>query len=380
MIVNRFSIALVTLISINALAQTNISNTRASDGVDHDLIYWLSIPPSVTGAMYSSPQQVTTSLPLSNGDAVFEATVSGTSTTPSGYLASFNAPAFSLAGFGLAGQYSNVGQVVLYQANSNTGDSEINISSMKITGPDGRSWQFYGIAGDGESTDKTYESFFGQTDGEDWSQVAHLTAGGTTSAPIANLSGTSFSVNGVNTQNGIQANAYIFRTLNPKNISIGVGTQGTKQGMVSGLLPLVPEIVVTCNASNPVKSSEPCTIDVKNPPLESFTINLDPPPGIDSTSSCLTGVVFQQGQTSQTCNMQSSSNITGEITVPAKPIDSDVDGWIITPGTVTLNRPSVQPDKNITSVPVNSFLLLLLSALGIVVLMRRIEKPTIRKD
>ena len=74
------------------------------------------------------------------------------------------------------------------------------------------------------------------------------------------------------------------------------------------------------------------------------------------------------------------SNITGEITVTAKPIDSDVEGWIITPGTVTLNRPSVQPDKNITSVPVNSFLLLLLSALGIVVLMRRIEKPTMRND
>ena len=380
MIVNKFSIALLTLISINALAQTNISNTRASDGVDHDLIYWLSIPPNVTGAMYSSPQQVKTSLPLSNGNAAFEATVSGTSTTPSGYLTSFNAPVFFLAGFGIAGQYSNAGQVVLYQADNKNGDSEINISSMKITGPDGRSWQFYGIAGDGESTDKTHESFFGQTDGEDWSQVAQLTAGGVTSAPIANLSGTSFSVNGVNTRDGIQANAYIFKTLNPKNISIGVGAKGTKQGMVSGLLPLIPEVVVTCNASTPVKSSEPCNIDVKNPPLESFTIHLDPPPGIDSTSSCLTGVVFQQGQASQTCNMQSSSNITGEITVTAKPIDSDVEGWIITPGTVTLNRPSVQPDKNITSVPVNSFLLLLLSALGIVVLMRRIEKPTMRND
>ena len=100
-----------------------------------------------------------------------------------------------------------------------------------------------------------------------------------------------------------------------------VGAKGTKQGMVSGLLPLIPEVVVTCNASTPVKSSEPCNIDVKNPPLESFTIHLDPPPGIDSTSSCLTGVVFQQGQASQTCNMQSSSNITGEITVTAKPID-----------------------------------------------------------
>lgn len=93
MIVNKFSIALLTLISINALA-TNISNTRASDGVDHDLIYWLSIPPNVTGAMYSSPQQVKTSLPLSNGNAAFEATVSGTSTTPSGYLTSFIACIF----------------------------------------------------------------------------------------------------------------------------------------------------------------------------------------------------------------------------------------------------------------------------------------------
>ena len=130
MIVNKFSIALLTLISINALAQTNISNTRASDGVDHDLIYWLSIPPNVTGAMYSSPQQVKTSLPLSNGNAAFEATVSGTSTTPSGYLTSFNAPAFFLAGFGIAGQYSNAGQVVLYQAYNNNGVSAESFVSL----------------------------------------------------------------------------------------------------------------------------------------------------------------------------------------------------------------------------------------------------------
>lgn len=335
------------------------SSAAAVGGFPANTVTWITFPSSPPAAATVLTGTFTPA--GSSGNSTLRLAYSGTPASGNAQLVRSNPPTFSLAGFGQTNQYAGSGNgVVLYSRGGMGGTSATaTLADMELEGPDGRKWQFHAVLADGESTDRDGESFGGTTNGGGWQAIGQLPPVGTPVANTLTNSGSTFTVAGVgSTGNG--APAHVLSSLNPTSVTGTLVSRLNRQGLVFGIQPLVPEVRVTCDPASPAAATKNCTVTVTNPPLGDTSLTLTPQAGLDPASPCFaTPMVFNATQTTGTCAMISTT--TGEVTVPATPVN--VPGWIVVPGTVTVS--------GLVPVPAGGPVTLLLTSLGLVAVVAR---------
>ena len=366
-------------------AHAQVSTQTATNGPNFQDIHWLAFDAATATAMFAGNVNFSAPVTLPGGNASLEGSALGTIAVTSGNatpLVPVTAPVWASGAnqtaFGAPNNYQGLGAVALAATvtpdTKYRGSKSVQLSNLKLVGPDARNWSFQMVLADAESTDQPgSESFSGTTDGATWQQVADMvpTPASTNAPTLAAPLSTSFEYVGAG-GTGL-AHGLVLSTQNPTSVAgaIKAGTPGnipTAQAIAFGVWPLVPSVTVTCNQSTPAQASETCTVTVTNAPQSPMTLQLNPIPGADPASSCFQPMTVAAGQVAaQTlnCTVQMPPNTTGQVTnAPAEV--SQVAGWTTAFGTVSLESTATPPQPPVAPqpVPVDSPWALLLGALG----------------